>query len=77
MGLRDAQDGNHVPVREHRPYWLMAMYYPGRVSLSNGPTAVMPQTQYWATNHEHAYQSENRLDKVIPPCPFLCTSSRG
>ena len=55
----------------------MAMYYPGRVSLSNGPTAVMPQTQYWATNHEHAYQSENRLDKVIPHCPFLRTSSRG
>ena len=41
----------------------MAMYYPGRVSLYNGPTAIMPQTQYWATNHEYAYQSENRLDK--------------
>ncbi len=33
-------------VRYHRNRWAMIFYYPQDVTLENGPTAVMPGTQY-------------------------------
>lgn len=42
-------------VRYHRNRWVMIFYYPQDVTLENGPTAVMPGTQYYneRTADEH------------------------
>ena len=51
------QDGN-LPwnerghYRSHRPNWAMLFYYPQEVTDANGPTEVLPGTQYWTTNFE-------------------------
>eukprot|EP01051_Picozoa_sp_SAG22_P022870 SAG22_NODE_5657_length_976_cov_1.915621_2_plen_208_part_00 len=34
------KDGNHVPVRDHYPRWLMGMYFPTETTIDMGPTAV-------------------------------------
>ena len=36
-------------VRHHRPWWAMALYYPQDVTEENGPTAILPATQYLMT----------------------------
>ncbi|MBI1930653.1 HEAT repeat domain-containing protein [Candidatus Poribacteria bacterium] len=36
-------------VRHHRPWWAMALYYPQDVTEENGPTAILPGTQYLMT----------------------------
>jgi hypothetical protein len=41
------KDGNHVPVRDHYPRWVMAMYYPHDTTLAMGPTCVVPGSQYY------------------------------
>ena len=51
------QDGNlpwndRAHYRTHRPNWAMLFYYPQRVTDDNGPTEVLPGTQYWTTNFE-------------------------
>ncbi len=33
-------------VRHHRPWWAMSLYYPQDVTEENGPTAILPGTQY-------------------------------
>ena len=51
------QDGN-LPwnerghYRAHRPDWAMLFYYPQAVTLYNGPTEVMPGSQYWTMDIE-------------------------
>ena len=46
---RSAQhkDGHHIPVRDHRPKWMMGLYYPGEVTLDMGPTCVVGGSQYF------------------------------
>ena len=34
------KDGHHVGERDHRPRWIMGMWYPSRVTLDMGPSAV-------------------------------------
>ena len=52
------QDGN-LPwnerghYRSHRPDWLIFFYYPQAVTLENGPTEIVPGSQYWTTDIEH------------------------
>ena len=52
------QDGN-LPwnerghYRSHRPLMAMLFYYPQEVTLDNGPTEVVPGTQYWTRDFEH------------------------
>jgi hypothetical protein len=41
------KDGHHIPVRDHRPRWIMGLYYPGEVKLDMGPTCIVPQSQYF------------------------------
>ena len=51
------QDGN-LPwnerghYRSHRPDWALIFYYPQTVTLENGPTEVVPGTQYWTKDFE-------------------------
>ena len=51
------QDGN-LPwnerghYRSHRPNWAMLFYYPQDVTLENGPTEVLPGSQYWTRDFE-------------------------
>ena len=67
------QDGNlpwndRAHYRTHRPNWAMLFYYPQRVTDDNGPTEVLPGTQYWTTNFERADGTWHRgdaLDKKI------------
>ena len=52
------QDGNlpwndRAHYRTHRPNWAMLFYYPQQVTDDNGPTEVLPGTQYWTTNFEN------------------------
>ena len=69
------QDGN-LPwnerghYRSHRPNWAMLFYYPQAVSLANGPTEVLPGTQYWTTDFEKAdggWHSGDAVDKGLRP----------
>ena len=69
------QDGN-LPwnerghYRSHRPNWAMLFYYPQAVSLANGPTEVLPGTQYWTTNFEKAdggWHPGDAVDKGLRP----------
>jgi hypothetical protein len=46
------KDGNHVPLRDHRPRHVMAMYYPTDTTLAMGPTAVVPGSQYLECNKQ-------------------------
>jgi ectoine hydroxylase-related dioxygenase (phytanoyl-CoA dioxygenase family) len=39
-------------VRDHHPRWIMAMYYPQDVTLDNGPTGVIPGSQYFESRVE-------------------------
>jgi hypothetical protein len=41
------KDGHHIPVRDHRPKWMMGLYYPGKVTLDMGPTCVVGGSQYY------------------------------
>ncbi|MDE0039183.1 MAG: phytanoyl-CoA dioxygenase family protein [Gammaproteobacteria bacterium] len=67
------QDGNlpwndRAHYRTHRPNWAMLFYYPQRVTDDNGPTEVLPGTQYWTTNFERADGTWHRgdgLDKKV------------
>ena len=67
------QDGNlpwndRAHYRTHRPNWAMLFYYPQRVTDDNGPTEVLPGTQYWTTNFEMADGTWHRgdaLDKKV------------
>lgn len=43
---KDSYWGFHK-VRCHRTRWIMIFYYPQDVTLENGPTAVMPGTQFY------------------------------
>ena len=53
------QDGN-LPwnerghYRSHRPNWAMLFYYPQDVTPENGPTEVLPGSQYWTRDFERA-----------------------
>ena len=69
------QDGN-LPwnerghYRSHRPNWAMLFYYPQAVALANGPTEVLPGTQYWTTNFEKAdggWHPGDAVDKALRP----------
>ena len=40
-------------MRDHHPRWVMAMYYPQDVTEENGPTGVIPGTQYFETRPEN------------------------
>ena len=51
------QDGN-LPwnerghYRSHRPDWLILFYYPQEVNEGNGPTEIVPGSQYWTRDIE-------------------------
>ena len=40
----------YLKMRNHRPWWAMAFYYPQDVAEEIGPTAIIPGTQYYYTN---------------------------
>ena len=63
------QDGNlpwndRAHYRTHRPNWAMLFYYPQRVTDDNGPTEVLPGTQYWTTNFERDDGTWHRGDAL-------------
>ena len=63
------QDGN-LPwnerghYRSHRPDWLILFYYPQAVTLTNGPTEIVPGSQYWTTDIERANGNWRRGDLI-------------
>ncbi len=65
------QDGN-LPwnerghYRSHRPDWLILFYYPQAVTLDNGPTEILPGTQYWTTDIEHPDGTWRSGDPIDP-----------
>jgi HEAT repeat protein/ectoine hydroxylase-related dioxygenase (phytanoyl-CoA dioxygenase family) len=67
------QDGN-LPwnerghYRPHRPDWALMFYYPQAVTLENGPTEVVPGSQYWTTDFEKedgTWYAGDGLDKAL------------
>ena len=67
------QDGN-LPwnerghYRPHRPDWALLFYYPQEVTLANGPTEVIPGSQYWTTDFEKpdgSWYPGDLLDKTL------------
>ena len=64
------QDGNlpwndRSHYRTHRPNWSMLFYYPQAVADDNGPTEILPGTQYWTTNFEKADGTWHRGDALV------------
>ncbi len=65
------QDGN-LPwnerghYRSHRPDWLIMFYYPQAVTLNNGPTEILPGTQYWTVDIEHPDGTWRAGDPIDP-----------
>ena len=63
------QDGN-LPwnerghYRSHRPDWVILFYYPQAVTLDNGPTEIVPFSQYWTTDIEKPDGGWRRGDPV-------------
>ena len=63
------QDGN-LPwnerghYRSHRPDWAILFYYPQEVTLANGPTEVLPGTQYWTIDNEKPDGDWHRGDSL-------------
>jgi hypothetical protein len=45
-------------VRHHRLRWVMAFYYPQHVNADNGPSSIVPGTQYMTTTTQHAGPDE-------------------
>jgi hypothetical protein len=73
------QDGN-LPwnerghVRSHRCDWLMLFYYPQDVDDANGPTEVVPGSQYWTVDHETpdgGWHSGDRVSRDVDPDVFV------
>lgn len=67
------QDGN-LPwnerghARAHRPDWAMLFYYPQDVDEFNGPTEVVPGSQYWTVDHETedgGWHPGDRIDRTL------------
>ena len=58
------KDNTHHATRSHAPRHLSLFYYPGPVSLAEGPTAFVPGSPYWAVDREGLGMGEERL---IPP----------
>ena len=57
QGMHQDSYENDQNVRHHRTRWAMAFYYPHDVTLDNGPSAILPATQYY-TSAEQAHQRE-------------------
>ena len=52
-------------MRHHRPVQLEVFYYPQSVTLDNGPTCVVPYSQYWTTNHEDSSDNFSGPDHLF------------
>lgn len=65
------QDGN-LPwnerghYRSHRPDWLILFYYPQDVTAANGPTEIIPCSQYWTTDIERVDGTWRPGDPIDP-----------
>ena len=65
------QDGN-LPwnerghYRSHRPDWLILLYYPQEVTAANGPTEIIPNSQYWTVDIELPDGDWHRGDFMDP-----------
>lgn len=46
------KDDNHVGERDHRPRWIMGLWYPTAVTLAMGPTAVSTGSQFLSVDNE-------------------------
>lgn len=53
---KDSYWGYRRRMRNHRPWWVMIMYYPQDVVLEMGPTHVLPGRQYHLTREENDEQ---------------------
>ena len=52
-------------LRHHRSRWVMALYYPKRVTLAMGPTYVLPHSHYATIDTgEVAHAGEDRLGRA-------------
>lgn len=73
------QDGN-LPwnerghYRAHRPDWLLLFYYPQEVTMENGPTEVITETQYWTRDIE-IDNDWHRADSIDRKMPFRVLGS--
>jgi len=58
---KDSYWGYTRRVRNHRPWWVMIMYYPQAVRTEDGPTGVIPGSQW----HDHRQKDhEQNIDAV-------------
>eukprot|EP01043_Picozoa_sp_COSAG02_P014883 COSAG02_NODE_621_length_19442_cov_39.261166_11_plen_680_part_00 len=46
------KDGHHVGERDHRPRWIMGLWFPHSVSVAMGPTCVIPGSHYLSIDKE-------------------------
>jgi hypothetical protein len=56
------RDGSHPPMRHHTPRYLIGFFYPGSVTQSEGPSALLPGSQYLHLDglHQRLHPSGDR-----------------
>ena len=47
------KDGHHIPMRHHRPRWIMGMYFCTDTTIEMGPTGVVSGSQYWLCDKQN------------------------
>ncbi len=65
------QDGNlpwneRAHQRSHRPEWAILFYYPEAVDETNGPTEIIPGSQYFTVDNELPDGEFRPDDRVVP-----------
>lgn len=46
------KDGHHIGERDHRPRWIMGLWFPHAVTIVMGPTCVVPGSHYLSVDRE-------------------------
>lgn len=64
------QDGNlpwneRAHQRSHRPEWAILFYYPEAVDETNGPTEIVPGTQYFTVDNELDDGGFDPIDRIV------------
>ena len=69
--------GTRGGIRSHRPYWILAFYYPQNTTVEIGATQVLPGTQYWNVDREDTGNTagEDRLELSLKRDEFKTSSS--
>lgn len=68
---KDSYWGYTRPFRDHRPWWVMIMYFPQDTPIEIGPTAVLPGAQNWDSRMPDVEQRRVGLTGEAGTCALI------